>query len=312
MGASNTTKFFDNLSDSLGKSFNHDGVNRPDDCCMSDKAILYAADELGDNELHEFTGHLQHCRFCVDLILDLRMAEQESRESTGQIIEVLPALAQAVHESSSKQPAQPLTRNLADTISKALACLISPKLLVPLATACLVFFIVQSGFKDTDTIRQHMVLRSRVEMPGQNTEQPAKLPSMSHENEESTMGATMEKHDKSEPQETLYSMAPSLELGPETPVPAKKRKKKRVPRTALERLNLDRLKLVGIIRAPDGTKAIVEDHTGKGHVLTVGTYIGPNNGRVIGIEKNIVIIAEEIMDASGKIKVKEFVLKLHN
>ena len=106
-------------------------------------------------------------------------------------------------------------------------------------------------------------------------------------------------------------MAPTLEAKPESPVPAKKRKK-RVPLTPLERLNLDRLKLVGIVRSPDGNKAIVEDHTGKGHVLAVGTYIGQNNGRVTRIEKDRVIIAKEIMDESGKVKVTDIVLKLYN
>jgi len=57
---------------------------------------------------------------------------------------------------------------------------------------------------------------------------------------------------------------------------------------------------------------IVEDHTGKGHVITVGVFIGQNNGRVIRIEKDRVIIAEDIMDKSGKVKAAEIVLKLHN
>ena len=311
MGTHNTTQSFDNLTDSLGNSFNHDGMNRPDDCCMSDKAIMYAADELGADELPDFTAHLHHCRFCVDLILDFRMAEQESRISADRSEKVLPALAEAVSKSSGMQPAQPLTEKIVAAISKAWSFLTSPKLLVPLATACLVFFVVQSGLKDTDTIHQHKVLRSKVAMPGQNTELRAKSPSMSPENGQSKKSETLVKQDKSSPRETLYSMAPALEAKPESPVPAKKRKK-RVPRTPLERLNLDRLKLVGIVRSPDGNKAIVEDHTGKGHVLTVGTYIGQNNGRVIRIEKDRVIIAEEIMDESGKVKVTDIILKLYN
>ncbi len=313
MGTHNTTQFFDNLSDSLGNSFNDDGMNRPDDCCMSDKAIMYAADELGADELPDFTAHLYHCRFCVDLILDLRMAEHESRISADRSQKVLPALAAAVNQSSSMQPVQPLTEKMAVKIWKAWLFLTSPKILVPLATACLIFVVVQSWLKDPDTVRQHVVLRSKVAMPGQNIEPPAKSPSMSPENGESVKSETLEKQGKSSPQETLYSMAPSLKAKPDSlaPAPAGKRKK-RIPLSALERLNLDRLKLVGIVRSPDGNKAIIEDHTGKGHVLTVGTYIGQNNGRVIRIEKDRVIIAEEIMDESGKVKATDIVLKLNN
>jgi type IV pilus assembly protein PilP len=280
---------------------------------MSDKAIMYAADELGADELPEFTAHLHHCRFCVDLILDLRMAEQESRISADRFEEVLPALAETVNQSSGRQPAQPLTEKIAVPISKVWSFLTLPRLLVPLATACLVFVAVQSGLKDRNTVRRHKVLRSRVEMPGQNIAPPAKSPSMSSENGESIKREALENREKSSPQETLYSMTPSLKAEPESPAPAPAgKRKKRIPLSPLERLKLDRLKLVGIVRSPDGNKAIIEDHTGKGHVLVVGTYIGQNNGRVIRIEKDRVIIAAEIMDESGKVKVADIVLKLHN
>lgn len=310
MGTNNTVQFLDNLSDSLIKGFKHKGLNIIDDCSMSEKAILYAVDELGADELHEFKAHLQHCRFCVDLILDLRMAEQESRESAGQSLQLLAALAQAVHESSRGEPAPRLTEKSGILFSRIRSFLSLPRLLVPLATACLIFIVVQSGHKDTNTVRQHETLHNMIMAPKQNIAAPAKSPLMIPDPEVHQKSGPSEK-DTSIPQETLYSMAPSLKTGPESPPVAKKRKK-RIPRSPLQRLDLDQLKLVGIVRSPDGNKAIVEDHSGKGHVLIVGSFIGKNKGKVIRIENDSVIISEEILDVSGKIIVREAFLKLHN
>ena len=309
MGANNTSQFFDNLSDSLGNSFNPEDLSRANDCSMSEKAILYAEDELGADEIHEFTAHLHQCRFCVDLILDLRMAEQESRESAGQAVEVLPALAEAVVDSTRIEPAHGLIEKIGVVISKVRSFLFLPKLLVPLATACLIFIVVQSGLKDSDSARQHEVLRNRIGTPKPEIVPPPEPPGTGPNREVPQKSVPSEKHDKSKPPETLYSMAPSLKEKPES-FPVAKKRKKRMPRSPLARLNLSQLKLVGIVRLPDGNKAIVEDHSGKGHVLEVGSTIGKNNGRVIRIQRDSVIIAEEIMHESGEIKVKEIILKL--
>ena len=70
------------------------------------------------------------------------------------------------------------------------------------------------------------------------------------------------------------------------------KKEKRPPLTPLQRLDLGQLKLVGIIVSPSGNKAIVEEPSGKGYVITTGTYIGKNFGRVKQILYDRVIIEE--------------------
>jgi len=95
----------------------------------------------------------------------------------------------------------------------------------------------------------------------------------------------------------------------DTPV-FKKKKKKRIPRTPLEKLSLGQLKLVAIIRAPSGNKALVEESSGKGYVIKKGTYIGLNSGKIIKIEKDNIIIEEEIQDIQGNIEVRQRELKL--
>ena len=91
---------------------------------------------------------------------------------------------------------------------------------------------------------------------------------------------------------------------------SREKKKKRIPRTPLEKLSLGQLKLVAIIRAPSGNKALVEESSGKGYVVKIGTYIGLNSGKIIKVEKDNIIIEEEVQDIQGNIKVREIELKL--
>jgi len=97
----------------------------------------------------------------------------------------------------------------------------------------------------------------------------------------------------------------------EKPVPFKKTKlKKRIPRTPLERIDLSQLKLVGIILASSGNRALVEEASGKGYVIKKGTYIGTNSGKVAKIIKEKVIVEEEFEDVFGKIKIRQREIKI--
>ena len=95
------------------------------------------------------------------------------------------------------------------------------------------------------------------------------------------------------------------------PVRAKKRaRKKRLPQTPLERIDIGQLKLVAIILASSGNRALVEESTGKGYVIKKGTYIGTNSGKVVKIKKETVIVEEEIEDVTGKTAIRKREIKL--
>ena len=97
----------------------------------------------------------------------------------------------------------------------------------------------------------------------------------------------------------------------EKPVSAKKKNiKKRIPRTPLERIDLSQLKLVGIILASSGNRALVEESSGKGYVIKKGTYIGVNSGKVVNIKKEKVVVEEEFEDLFGKTKLRQREIKL--
>jgi type IV pilus assembly protein PilP len=92
---------------------------------------------------------------------------------------------------------------------------------------------------------------------------------------------------------------------------ARKRKKiKREPRTPLERIDLSQLKLVGIILASSGNRALVEESSGKGYVVKSGTYIGINGGKITKIDKEQVTVEEQFEDVFGKIQTQKRKLKL--
>ena len=76
-------------------------------------------------------------------------------------------------------------------------------------------------------------------------------------------------------------------------------------------MDLSQLKLVGVIMSPDGNKALVEDSSGKGYFLSKGTYIGINAGKVVEIQKDRIIIEEEIQDATGNVTIQRKELKLN-
>jgi len=81
-------------------------------------------------------------------------------------------------------------------------------------------------------------------------------------------------------------------------------------KTPLEKIELDQLELKAIIIAPSGNKALVEESTGKGYIIRKGTYIGRNDGKVLKILKDKVVVEEMTENSEGKMTVKEKEIKL--
>lgn len=80
--------------------------------------------------------------------------------------------------------------------------------------------------------------------------------------------------------------------------------------TALQRFDLDQLKIIGIIWGISSPRAMVTTPEGKGYVVQKGTLIGKNWGKVSRITQDEVIISEEYRDFEGKLIVTEVPLKL--
>ena len=78
----------------------------------------------------------------------------------------------------------------------------------------------------------------------------------------------------------------------------------------LQRYDLSQLKLVGIIWDLHNPRALVEDSAGKGYIITKGSYIGKNEGKVIDILEKEVVITEKATDIFGETETRETRIKL--
>jgi type IV pilus assembly protein PilP len=82
------------------------------------------------------------------------------------------------------------------------------------------------------------------------------------------------------------------------------------PRTPLEQYDVGALKLVAVIYDTQNPKAMVEDDTGLGYTIAVGTKIGNQGGVVKSIDPERVVVEEEFVDFYGEKKKSEIVLRL--
>lgn len=112
---------------------------------------------------------------------------------------------------------------------------------------------------------------------------------------------------KVDPFEPLFKPVPA-----EKPKPPEAPEKPAAPQrrlTPLEKVDLDQLKLVGIVRTESGNKALVEDASGKGYIVIQGTYIGIHSGKVMDILKDRIIVEEADKDMLGNVRVHKREMK---
>ena len=81
--------------------------------------------------------------------------------------------------------------------------------------------------------------------------------------------------------------------------------------TPLERMDLAQLRLVALIWNIPHPRGMVEDGTGKGYILSAGTPIGKNKGKVARVTSTGVVVTEKYETSPGKFKNKDVTLKLY-
>lgn len=79
----------------------------------------------------------------------------------------------------------------------------------------------------------------------------------------------------------------------------------------LERFDLSQLTVTGIVWSTKRPRALVEDPTGKGYIVGEGAAIGKNQGRILRIEDNRVVVKETYVDFHNKATSKEVDLYLY-
>ncbi|MEN8211111.1 MAG: pilus assembly protein PilP [Thermodesulfobacteriota bacterium] len=81
--------------------------------------------------------------------------------------------------------------------------------------------------------------------------------------------------------------------------------------TPLEKVELSQIRLVAVIIMKNRQIAMVEEGSGKGYEVGIGTYIGKNQGRVSEIKKSSIVVKELVTDFNGRLKERIKEIKLH-
>jgi type IV pilus assembly protein PilP len=112
------------------------------------------------------------------------------------------------------------------------------------------------------------------------------------------------------PEGKLNPFEPLFRKEPASIAVETKKSKRRTPLTPLEKMDLSQLKLSGIILAPSGNRALVQETSGKGYVVKKGTFIGIHSGKIVEILEDQIIVEEEAEDIYGKVSIVKKSLKL--
>lgn len=70
--------------------------------------------------------------------------------------------------------------------------------------------------------------------------------------------------------------------------------------TELQKIDLDKLRLVAVVVGTATPMAMVEDTAGRGHTVKIGTLVGKRLGQVKHIRRGEIVVQEEFRDFTGK------------
>jgi Tfp pilus assembly protein PilP len=78
----------------------------------------------------------------------------------------------------------------------------------------------------------------------------------------------------------------------------------------LEQFELEQLNVTAVIWSTEKPRALVEDPSGRSYVVHEGTRIGKNDGLVIHIGDNLVLVKETYVDFAGAQTTKDVELRI--
>ncbi len=122
----------------LKKTYMEDKTSTDDPCPVADQVTDYAFGELDSEQGLKVREHIRTCRQCLELYMDIRMAEEGSQNSRNKKVEVLPGLQKAIDKS--KKPEVSTLGKLGKLISDVFAGAINFKPVAVFATLALVIF----------------------------------------------------------------------------------------------------------------------------------------------------------------------------
>jgi type IV pilus assembly protein PilP len=81
-------------------------------------------------------------------------------------------------------------------------------------------------------------------------------------------------------------------------------------RGPLERFDVSQLSLVAVVWKTGNARALIKDPSGQSYVIGQGTRIGKNDGHVIQITDNLVIVKETYVDYLGQESTKDIEMRI--
>lgn len=78
----------------------------------------------------------------------------------------------------------------------------------------------------------------------------------------------------------------------------------------LEQFDLGQLTVLGVVWEIDNRRALIADPSGQGYIVRVGDPIGTNQGKVLNIEDNLVLVRESYIDHMGEQTTKEVEMRV--
>lgn len=81
-------------------------------------------------------------------------------------------------------------------------------------------------------------------------------------------------------------------------------------RGPLEQYDVNQLSLLAVVWNTGMARALVQDPAGNSYIVGEGTRIGKNDGRVIGIDDNLVVVKETYVDFLGQETTKDIEMRI--
>lgn len=132
--------------------------------------------------------------------------------------------------------------------------------------------------------------------------------------EDSSVGPLFRSQEKYDFKGRVDPFIPLVNEKREGDVAAEKEEKTSAPKrilTPLEKMDLSQIKLVAVIQTTKDAIAMVEEASGKGYEVRIGTYMGRNEGRVVAINPNGLSIKEYYKDFKGQRRERVQELNFH-
>lgn len=81
-------------------------------------------------------------------------------------------------------------------------------------------------------------------------------------------------------------------------------------RGPLEEFDVSQLSVVGVVWNVGNARALIQDPSGQGFIVSEGARVGKNDGRIIKIDDSVVVVKETYVDLMGQEATKDIELRI--